>query len=153
MCISWPERAVEIFDGIGFYADKAVKWFSDETVAQVLELLPEAYRNCIQRPVVLNETERMIALLVMGVDGLSGSQSLLLRVTEETNYTSGLRRCLRLRVVEHGRISGGSLISYGYGADDEEDLLRPDHVDGILDELVLKLKMLPKFTAPSGFPD
>ncbi len=102
----WPTRIIRIASP--WDSGHSVPWLNDEKITQIREIVAKAHGDMLDKPAMLDESAvRLIALGYMGVDGLSESRMLLVRVTDE-RFTERAP-CIRLSVISYGPIEDSDL--------------------------------------------
>lgn len=124
----WPERVVSV-PRVGHMEGEP--WLSDEKIEQILGVVASSRGNMLDKPVVLDGgTVRLIALVLLGNDAVSGRRSLLLRVTNERFYQVG--PVIKLTVVSYDPVSGS-----------DRERIRPGQAGDIIDQFVEQLHTIP----------
>lgn len=73
-------------------------WLDDAQVAQVLAVFNAKPKSVLDKPVILENTVRLLALVPLGRDGIGGPELLYLRVTNEFAHRETY---LRLSIIHY----------------------------------------------------
>lgn len=121
----WPERVITLRSA-SFRGMKAERLLSAEHRAQVIAALPTRWRN-VTEPCMLTDSSQLLALLRVGKDAVAGSDTLLVRITNDIPYEMPV---LRLTIVP-----------YPHRAPSQDQLpsLAPHTASELLDQLAVAI--------------
>lgn len=123
----WPERTVLLPSSGRMRGDSLL---TDLKVRDIIGAATDRMANYLDEPTMLNnDNVRLVALVLLGGDGISGNNMLLCRVTEELTRQTG--HVIRLTV-----------FSYESTQQYRPEVL-PGRASRILDEMVQRIKDIP----------
>ena len=97
----WPSRSIEISSGRTMETGRSL---TDDQIQKIRDIVSARHTSLLARPIGIDEDTQLLALVVLGPDGI-GSGRLLLRVTTGPPWLT-----LELKVISYGCKSGPGIM-------------------------------------------